>query len=116
MKKDGQNTVKNRGNKQKFFEKSGLKTSKLKEIFNKKEMLAKKIETEESIKEKKQDKYKQDLTRQIQLHQTSRLNKRSFLLQMISKKCNPNLPLTNTPSPRKKKNKSRRNISIFIIQ
>ncbi|RIA79184.1 hypothetical protein C1645_746076 [Glomus cerebriforme] len=102
MKKDGQNKEENNKiNKWKFYGESGLKTSKLKEIFFKKEPSTKK---KESIEEKKQDKYKQDLTRQIQLHQKSRLNKRSFLLQMISKKCNPNLPLTNIPTRKKKIN------------
>jgi len=96
---------KNQNNKKKIFEKSGLKTSKLKEMFNKKkEPLTKKKESEEKlIKEKTQDKYKQDLVRQIKLHQTSRLNKRAFLIQMINKKCNPNLLLTNPLSIRKKK-------------
>ncbi|CAB4413719.1 unnamed protein product [Rhizophagus irregularis] len=109
MKKVVQNTVeKNKVNKQKV-EKSGLKISKLKVIFNNKDMSIKKIESEKhkaelcKIEEKKQVKYKRDLIRQIRLHQTSRLNKKTFLLQMINRKCNPNLSLTNTPLTRKKK-------------
>ncbi|GBB85024.1 hypothetical protein RclHR1_01160018 [Rhizophagus clarus] len=109
LEKVGQNTVeKNKVNKRKF-EKSGLKTSIIKEIFDKKETPAKKQDSEKQkrdrkIEEKKTDKYKQDLTRQIQLHQTSRLNKRIFLLRMINRKCNPNLSITNTPIRKKKKN------------
>ncbi|CAG8598050.1 10412_t:CDS:2 [Funneliformis mosseae] len=86
-------------------EKSGLKTSTLREMFKRKEEPTDK-KNERSIEEKKRDKYKQDLARQIQLHQTSRLNKRAFLLQMISKKCNPNLQITTInakDSNRKKK-------------
>ncbi|CAI2192477.1 20743_t:CDS:2, partial [Funneliformis geosporum] len=89
----------------KTFEKSGLKTSTLREMFKSKEKPTDK-KNERSIEEMKRDKYKQDLTRQIQLHQTSRLNKRAFLLQMISKKCNPNFQITATnakESNRKKK-------------